>query len=427
MTRTPLSDADASPHHGDGRHPTTVRHVLVFVILLLVVVSVVPWRSQTFYTGGLDPIVIAKAALAAIALSVAALLVLETRVHVPVGLGPAAAIGIALLVSLLGALVAGNAPATFVLVARVFIVIATVVLVLTCVPALHALAALMASMSVVAVVAAATGLPSLAATGRLAGGLPEIHPNELAGLAAIPLLALVSVVLRQGVRTWPVVGIVVLAGIAVATGSRTALAGIAVAFVVALGVNGVRHRSVLYGLLVTAPLAYAVATFTGTLGAVATRSGSTDETSALDSRFTAWQVVLNWEWTSWERWLGLGLSVKEIRVDQQWRDFQVLDSSWASLLAQCGLIGALLIGGLLAWCVLTAAMSARRRWIILPLLTLLLIRTTTESGLVDSAMPFVVLLTLATVLTHRSRHADEGFRSAGDPLVPRRFTAQVVS
>ncbi len=83
----------------------------------------------------------------------------------------------------------------------------------------------------------------------------------------------------------------------------------------------------------------------------------------------------------------------------------MLDSSWVSLLAQAGLLGVLLIGLLVAWCVITAVTAASRRGLLLPLLTMFVIRTFTESGMVDSAMPFVLFVTLSALLTRRSRQA----------------------
>lgn len=90
----------------------------------------------------------------------------------------------------------------------------------------------------------------------------------------------------------------------------------------------------------------------------------------------------------------------------------MLDSSWASLLAQTGLIGTALIAALIVWCVASALISSRRRWLVAPLLTLVIIRSVTESGLVDSATAFILFFTVASLLTHRSRHAD-------DPTGPR--------
>ena len=391
--------------HADAAHHTRRRFAVLTALFLLVIVSVIPWRPQAFYAGGVDPVVLAKAAIALVALGGAAALTLYTRHRIPVGLGPAAVLALTLAVSLLGGVVAGNGTATAVLVTRVFIVMATLLLLLTNAPWDRAVAALLTAMSLVAIVAAATGARTLAG-GRLGGGIPEIHPNELAGLAALPLIALVILVLRRGVRAGPVAGIVVLFAIVVATGSRIALVGTLAGAIVALITNGVRRRGVLYALLAFVPLVYAVVVFTGVVDGLASRGGTSAESTALDSRLTGWQVVLGWDWTSWERWLGVGLSVKEVAVQEKWRSSQVLDSSWVSLLAQAGLVGVVLVGLLVAWCLVTAVTAGSRRGLVLPLLTMFVIRTFTESGMVDSAMPFVLFVTLSAVLTRRSRHGD---------------------
>jgi len=394
-------------HHGDARIPTRARMAVVGILFFLLIVSIVPWRSQTIYDGGLDAVVVAKAALAALTLALTALLWMRTRVHMPIGLGPAFVLGVALLVTVLGALVAGNSSATIVLVVRVFIVMATILLLLSCVPWLVGLSCLLTSMGVLAVIAAITGVRTLASEGRLGGGIPEIHPNELAGLCAPPLIALIVYTLRHGVRVRSTVAIIALLAIVVASGSRIALVGILVGTVLAVLTNGVRDRSVVYALLGALPLAYAICAFTGIIGDLASRGGSNAADTALDSRLDGWTVVLGWDWGSWEKWIGLGLSVKTNDVNLKWRATQVLDSSWISVLAQVGVIGALLLASLVIWCVASAVVSTGRRGILLPLVGLIITRSVTESGLLDSAMPFVLLVTVATLLTHRSRHADE--------------------
>lgn len=395
------------PRQQSAHHPSTARMTAVGGLYVLLIVSVIPWRSATIYSGGVDAVVVAKALIAVIALGATVALAAKTRERVAVGIAPAGVIAVALLVSVLGSVLAGNDSATIVLVGRMFVVMATILFLLTTVPWVTSIACLLSAMAAVAVVAAITGLPSLASTGRLGGGIPEIHPNELAGLVAAPVIGLVVLMLRNGVRVWRLLGTAVLLGIAVASGSRTGLLAIIVGIVVAVLVNGIRDRSVLYLLLGGLPLGYAIASFTDVFGSIATRAGSNDTSTALDSRFDVWRVVIGWDWGEWQKWIGIGLSAKKIPVDIKWRDEQVLDSSWASLLAQTGLIGTALIGALIVWCVASALTSSRRRWLVTPLLTLVIIRSVTESGLIDSATAFILFFVVASLLTHRSRHADD--------------------
>ncbi|WP_153302125.1 O-antigen ligase family protein [Microbacterium foliorum] len=402
-----LTDTRRQPRQQSAHHPSTARVTGVGALYVLIIVSVIPWRSATIYSGGADGVVVAKAFIAVLAFAATLALAARTRERVAVGIAPACVIALALLVSVLGSVLAGNDSATIILVGRMFLVMATILFLLTTVPWVTSIVCLLAAMASVAVVAAVTGLPSLAASGRLGGGIPEIHPNELAGLVAAPIIGLVILMLRNGVRVWRLLAAVVLVGIAVASGSRTGLLAIVVGIGVAVLVNGIRDRSVLYLLLGALPLGYAIGSFTDVFGSLATRAGSNDTSTALDSRFDVWRVVLGWDWGEWQKWIGIGLSAKKIPVDIKWRDEQVLDSSWASLLAQTGLIGTALIAALIVWCVASALISSRRRWLITPLLTLVIIRSVTESGLIDSATAFILFFVVASLLTHRSRHADD--------------------
>lgn len=414
MARAAEPDAPTVRSHGrpvarhrDGRAPVLDRIVVVTVLFFLVLISVVPWRSEEIYSGGVDVVVLAKAAISLVTAGAAAALSLRTRVRSPVGLGPAVVIFFALLISLLGSAVAGNLMATAVVAVRVLIIATTIILLLTCVPWLTAITALFSAMAALAIIAAITGAPAMLATGRLGGGVPDIHPNELAGLALIPLVGVIVSVLRFGVRLWSGIGLVTLLPILVATGSRTALLAMAVGAGVALLCNGVRRRSSLFVLLAALPGAYALVAFSTVLSDLATRGGSTDTSSTLGSRFDAWSVVWSWGWNTWEKWTGMGLSVKQVDVDIKWRDVQVLDSSWASLLAQGGLIGTGLIAVLVVWAVVTAMTSGDRRWLMLPLLAVIVLRSVTESGLVDSHAAFVLFFTVVTLLARRSRHGTE--------------------
>lgn len=398
-----------SPRHGDARAPVTDRIVVVGAVFLLVLISVIPWRSESIYSGGLDAVVVAKAAIALVAATVTLLLVLRTRERVPVGVGPAVIICFTLALSVLGAIVAGDGQAmsTIVLVVRVVLIMVTILMLLTCVTWSVAIGCLLAAMGVLATVAAVTGVPRFLATGRLGGGMPEIHPNELAGLALIPLVGVTVAILHNGARVWSLGAMVVLLPILIATGSRTAIGTLAIGVGAALLVNGIRQRGSLIAVLAALPLGYAIVAFSDVLGDLATRGGATDVTSTLGSRFDAWSVVWAWDWGAWEKWIGVGLSVKRVAVDIKFRDTQVLDSSWASLLAQTGIIGTALIALLVAASVIAAVRSRRRRWLLLPLVAVIVPRSVTESGLIDSHTAFVLFFTVASLLSGRSEHADE--------------------
>src|SRR5690606_5299142 len=113
-------------------------------------------------------------------------------------------------------------------------------------------------MGVDPVVAAVTGAASYGATGRLAGGIPEVQENELAGLAALPLLGLLVLLVRKGVRWWIITPAAVLATILWATQSRTALVALALAIVIAFVVAPRVHWSAIVLVLVAVPDGYSV-------------------------------------------------------------------------------------------------------------------------------------------------------------------------
>lgn len=400
---------DPRPGSGFSR----ARLIAVCAVQLMLVMSVIPWRSDEIFDGGVDPTVAGKALVAIGALLGAALLARTSLRRYPIGVGPSALAAVVVLISVLGALVAGGVEPAAVLAVRVAILVATVLLLLSAVPWETGVGSLLAAMGVVALIAGATGIPDALVEGRLGGGVPELHPNPLAELAGAPLVGLAVHMLRRGVRIRGVLAFFTLLAIVVATGSRTALVALVFALATAVAVNGIRDRAMVCLLLASAPVLYAMAVLTDVVQQVATRAGSTDTTSTLEARFDAWRVVLGWGWDAWEKWIGLGLATKTVPVDARWHDEQVLDSSWVSILAQAGILGMVLMGGLAAWCVTTAVTSARRRWLVLPLLVLVLVRSVTESGLMGGAMPFVLLMALSAVLTRRSRH---GGRTAEDEL-----------
>lgn len=399
--------------HGDAWAPSRDRLFVVRALFLLVVIGIVPWRSDAIYSGGADGLVVVKAAIAVFALGGAVLLRIRTRVAIPVGVAPATALGFVALISLVGAFTADNGMATLVLVIRIYILTATLLLLLSCVPWIQALSCLFIAMAIVAVVAGATGIGTLA-SGRLGGGIPEIHPNQLASLAAVPLVGLIGLSLRSRISIRHIVAALVLLTIILGTGSRAALLAVGVATAITIITNGRLERRVVAVILAALPLAYVAFNFTGIMATLASRGGTSATDGALDSRFDAWRPVLAWSWDSWEKWIGLGLSVKEVEVDVKWLDTQVLDSSWVSLLAQAGIIGTALTAAVLIWCVSTALASQERRGLLLPMMAMIIVPSLTESGLVDSATPFILLVCVSTLLTRRSRHAQKPLVVSGN-------------
>jgi O-antigen ligase len=373
--------------------------VLVFAILLLVVISVVPWRLGTIYSGGADPVVVAKAVVGIAAFCGALLLHTVIPVRGRVGVRTLSLLAGIVVISMVGAFAANDGPAALVLSIRIVLVSASVVLVVKSAPPVVVLTALLTALGAVALVSAATGAAHGLTDGRLSGGIPAMASNVLAGLAGPPAVGLATMIARRGIRAWTSVTFLVLFAIVFATGSRTALVVVIVGVILALVFNGRRlPLSTAIMTIVALPLAYALLAFTNTATQVLSRGQSIQELSTLSSRTVAWDAVLAVPIDSWAKWIGNGLAAKTVAVQQRWRDVQVLDSSWVSVIAQAGIIGTIL---LVIWIVVTSVESLRRsplRAIAVPLLVMLLIRSFTESGLIDSSPTFLVFLALSLIL-----------------------------
>jgi hypothetical protein len=384
--------------------PTTTWTVwAVWAICLVTVVSVVSWRRDTIFSGAIDSVVIAKAVLATAALAAALLLYSRTRPRHPVGAQSACFLTAILGVSGLGAIAEGSPVPSFVVIVRVAILAAIVIALLAVGGWKPVLGGLLGSLGTVAVVAAVTGVPRLAGEGRLVGGVPEVAANELAGLAAPPLVALLVLIMRDGIRWRTVVPAVALTAIVWSTESRTGLIAIGLALLVAfLAVRRI-HWTTMVAVAISLPVIYTLAVYTTVISDLLVRGQSIDDIATLSARTDAWQVVFSWSLDSWARWLGVGLAVKEVPVSVDNREFQVLDSSWVSVLAQAGVIGVVLVLAILVPAVIRAVTVRELRVFAMPLFALILVRSVTESGLVDSSVTFLLFFTLAVALEPGSR------------------------
>ncbi|WP_436705026.1 hypothetical protein, partial [Geodermatophilus sp. CPCC 205761] len=386
-----VTPARPSPLRGAGAR---------YAVALLLVASTVGWRRGQYFSGSLDPVVVAKAALSVLAV-VLALLAASAGPRRRLGTGTWWAAAVLLGCSVFGALTHGSLLAGAMVAARVAVLVVAVTCLLRTATVRQAATALAAACGTVGLVAAATGLPS-AATGRLAGGLPPLSPNELALLAGIVVLVVAWLVVLGERHWWSTP--VVLGALAVvwATGSRTGL----LMLLLGLAVVAAHLRRPPVGLVVGGLVLAAVATVgaltTGVLSGFAARDGA--GTSTLESRFIAWDAASTWAESGWQLVFGGGLSVKVIEVRGQWWDEQPLDSSWVSALVQAGLLGLL---AALVWAVWTVrgALHAPRshRALFLGLLVFLLGRSTVESGLFDATPAFLCLVAVSLLAEGGSR------------------------
>ncbi|MGY1687900.1 O-antigen ligase family protein [Geodermatophilus sp. SYSU D00867] len=398
---TAVVPAPVRPDHRPPAVPPRTRsRSLVTLAALLVVVGSVGWRRGEYFTGSLDPVVVAKACVSVLALALAFLLA-QAGPRRRVGTGTVWWLGLLLACTVLGALTAGHLVAGGVVAVRVALLGATVLLLLRAVSAVDVLTAVVRACVAVALVAAVTGLPSYT-DGRLAGGVPAIDPNELALLASTGVLYVAwrTVVGRAGVRA--ALTAAVLSGVVWATGSRTALLMLVLG-VAAMALHIRRPRvGLVVGGLVLAGAAAVTVVSTGAVAGFVSRGG--DGTSTLGSRFIAWRAALDWADSQWQTAVGGGLSVKIIRVQGQYWDTQPLDSSWVSLLVQAGWVGVLLGGGWVLWS-LRGVLEAPRahRVLFLGLLVFLLGRSVLESGLFDASVAFLLFTAVSLLAEGGSR------------------------
>jgi hypothetical protein len=370
-------------------------------VALLLVVSTVGWRRGEYFAGSLDPVVAAKGLISVLAL-VGAFALAQSGPRRRLGTGSCWALAALLGSSVLGAFTHGTLLAGSLVAVRVAILAATVFFLLRATTVLQFSTALARACGAVGLVAAVTGLPAAAATGRLAGGVPPLSPNELALLGGI-VVAYAAWRTVLGEISWGT-GIAAVVALAVIweTGSRTGL----LMLIVGVLVMGLHLRRARVGLVVSALLLAGLGTLavvsTGAVTGFAERDGA--GTSTLQSRFIAWGASRSWSGSTWQQVFGGGLSVKIIPVQGQWWDTQPLDSSWVSALVQTGVLGVLVAAGWSLWALRGAWRAPRPlRALFLGLLAYLLGRSVVESGLFDATPAFLAFFAVSLLCEGASR------------------------
>jgi hypothetical protein len=382
-----------------GRPPTRA-----LIVCLLLLVSSVAWRKGTYYSGGVDIVVLSKAMLGLVALALAGTAPQQGTPWSRLPLGPVPWMTLYLAVTTVGGFLHGTGFSTAVLSGRVAIVTVTAVLVVRAYPAGAILSALTSAMLLLAAFASLTGVGSLASTGRLYGGVPPLNANEIALLISVPLVCIMWRCVHR-IASWPDVAMIVPAlGVIWLTGTRTGLAALALAFIV-LVLMAPRIPIVLFccGVLAV-PMTLYVLFFTPLLTTYATR-GDTASVLTLNSRTVAWNAALHYADSLPAQVLGVGLAVKEIPVSAMYRSDQVLDSTWVSAFVQAGVLGTALLVILVlttAGRVITSAPPMRS--LSVALLLLLVARSFLESGTFDASATYVTFLLVAlTVQRPRSQ------------------------
>ncbi|AQP46316.1 hypothetical protein BW730_00750 [Tessaracoccus aquimaris] len=373
-----------------GLSHAEVRLVSYLAWVILIAASI-PWRTGTFYEGGADPVVIAKAGLSLIGLALGVWAVSRSPVLLPVPAVPVLMLGLYLGVTVVGGIANQTASAAIVVAVRVSILGATLCLMAAVIPAADLMRRLVHVLGVLVFVGAGTGMV-LNDAARLGGAIPMLNPNLLALIAAIIVMWVMSKVFtaREGALEFFVAAACVV--IILQTGSRTALAALGGSVgAMLLRCTALRTRTLTLAAL-SIPVITLVALGTDILNSVFTRGG-TQSVSGFSNRSIAWEAAANLQRDGWGTWFGQGLAQKEISVPGQWWNTQILDSSWVSALVQGGYLGVAIVA-LLTVMVLIKALFAPRSlgplWLGLTLY--LAVGGFLESGLFDGTVQFMVFL-----------------------------------
>lgn len=374
----------APPLRGSTR-TTDPWHLVTTLALLFA--GVIPWRPGVYFEGSFDPVVIAKAALIMVAFLLAAL---PRRSVGVVPAGPVVLLVAYLSATTVGALLAGTLAATAVVVVRMLLVAAALLLLVAAYGADPVAEGLFRIFLGVVVLATVTGGGSLA-SGRLRGGLPPLHPNELALLASLCLVWIAAKFLQARDGPADYAAAIAVFGVVYLTGSRTTLLALLVALALMVRwLSRISLSGVVAALCALPALGYALAS-TNLVASITTRGGD-GNLSTLSNRTIAWEAatraVQGWE----DLIFGRGLSVKRIEVPGQLWNVQILDSSWVSALLQAGTLGLVVVA---SWLLAVLWRSVRQPSPLAALwlgwLALLSLRSVLESGLFDASVAFMVL------------------------------------
>ncbi|MCD4536334.1 hypothetical protein LRP67_19760 [Nocardioides sp. cx-169] len=394
--RAGLARADLGVVSPLGRPPARA-----LVVCLLLLVSSVAWRKGSYFSGGVDAVVMAKAALSLVALAAAATAPARGTPWARLRVGPLPLLGAYLAVTTVGAALYDSAMPTMVLAARLLILAATAVCLVHAFPAGELLSALTCAMLLLAGFASVTGLGSLASSGRLYGGVPPLNANEISLLVSVPLLCILWRCVHRYATWRDLAAIAPCLGVIWLTGTRTGLVALALAaLVLVLMAPRIPVPMMCAGLLAI-PSVLGIVFLTPVVNAYATR-GDSASLLTLNSRTVAWHAAFNFADTWPERVLGVGLAVKRIPVSAMYRSDQILDSTWVSAYVQAGVAGtALLLLLVLATGARVAATRPPMRSLSASLLLLLLGRSFLESGVLDATPSGITFLLVALALQPR--------------------------
>ena len=203
-----------------------------------------PWRSKQYFSDQFDSVVLAKTALMLLALAGAVWIRGYARHH---GRQPNDVPAFAFLVvlvylcaSTLGSLLFGRPLRQRKAVhARAAVIALVVLLLFEAVRPIVLIDLFARLLTAATILAAATG--GFSATGRLTGAIPPLHPNEIAFLAAIPMVYFIWRTANLDFNALRLAGIIALGIIIVLADSRTTFGAVFVAIALVV-VRGSRNR-----------------------------------------------------------------------------------------------------------------------------------------------------------------------------------------
>jgi long-chain acyl-CoA synthetase len=385
------------PPEADNVERTT--RYCVYATILLLVIGAIPWRWDQFFSGQLDWVVLAKLSL----LMVSVVIVLWAKRNLArngrtintVSASAPLLVALYLASSSMGAFLFGSFLPSVELAFRVMVIGFVVLVLVELVEPIVLISIMSRVLAATAIFIALTGTYSVPVyKGRLVGVFPAAAPNEIAFLAAVPIVYFVWRSVHVDTSYVRILAVMALGAILYLTQSRTTEALIA-AIVSVLIIRGTRHgrlrlsmiTATIIGLLFTVM-------FTDLIQSFSSRGG-TSRIDTAGSRTIAWDAVLDMPRSSMQTLFGQGVASKLVPVTGQYWAAQVLDSSWFSAFAQAGLIGVFLTVVLVIYAATQALRNVRptnELW--LGLVVLVVVRSIFENGLLDTTTSFIVFMVI---------------------------------
>ncbi|HEY9291416.1 MAG TPA: hypothetical protein VIP98_09080 [Microlunatus sp.] len=377
------------------------RPSLLLLCCLLLLVSAVAWRKGSYFSGGFDLVVVVKAALTGLAVAIAWAMPRSKDAWSKVRAAPMLWLVAYLTITVVGGLLNGEPLASTVLAARVMLMALALLLLMVSHSWQAVLGSLASAMLLLAGFGIVTGLPSLAATGRLYGGIPPLNANEICLLVSIPAVLLFWRCVHSHASPLTYVSLAGLVGLVWLTGARAGLSALIIAFMLLIMLSRRLANPMAVLIAAAVPVVLWITFFTPWVSQFASR-GDPSNITTLNSRTVAWRAAINYADTVTEHLFGGGLALKQVPVSAMYRTSQILDSTWMSALLQAGLVGtAILVLFVLTTAVRALMLPRPQSHLIFAIVIQLTLVSVLESGLFDSTSAFLTFFTMA-LCAHRT-------------------------